>query len=247
MSSSDIYLFHIIKNSETEYYLTSAAKGLEYEGNIYLPYSGLSFLSGSFNDSAENLIVLKGVFEQGGIGKDDDLIGASVKILRMQNNEIKHFVTYFCTQHNINDLNFEIHCEPETIKYNRSLLQMFSKTCRASFGDDRCKVNKDDYAVICRISSINGSMITCDFDGFQSGYFEGGKLIDSNQKEFSILTHIHHNIEVQNSTECAFSVGDQVRLLPTCDKNFRTCCYSFNNAVNFRGEPAIPESNIVKN
>lgn len=247
MSSSDIYLFHIIKNSEKEYCLTSAAKGLEYDGNIYLPYSGLSFLSGSFNDSAENLIVLKGVFETNGISKDDDLIGASVKILRMQNNEIKHFVTYFCTQHNINDLNFEIHCEPETIKYNRSLLQMFSKTCRANFGDNRCKVNKDDYMITCNVLSINGSMITCDFEDIASGYFEGGKLIDANQKEFSILTHIHHSLEVHGSDECAFRAGDQVRLVPTCDKNFRTCCYSFNNAINFRGEPVIPESNIVKN
>jgi uncharacterized phage protein (TIGR02218 family) len=247
MNASDIYLFHIIKNSEKEYYLTSAAKKLEYEGNIYLPYSGLSFLSGSFNDSAENLIVLKGVFESSGISKDDDLIGASVKILRMQNNQIKHFVTYFCTQHNINDLNFEIHCEPETIKYNRSMLQMFSRTCRANFGDSRCCVNKNDYAITCHILSINGSIINCNFDDIESGYFTGGKLVDANQKEFLILTHVHHNLEVQNLDRCAFNVGDQITLVPTCDKNFRTCCYSFNNAVNFRGEPAIPESNIVKN
>jgi uncharacterized phage protein (TIGR02218 family) len=240
-------LFHIKKGDSREYYLTSGANQEEYEGNLYLPYSGLSFVSGSFNDSAENLIVLHGVFEPLGINKNDNFIGASIKIMCLQNNEVQHFVTYICTQHNINDLDFELHCESETIKYNRSLLQMFSKTCRANFGDHRCKVNKHYYAVTCNILSCEGNIVGCDIINREDGYFTGGKLTDSNGREYRILVHVRRVIEIEISSESNFSVGDQVTLTPTCDKNFRTCCYSFNNAVNFRGEPAIPESNIVKN
>ena len=31
-----------------------------------------------------------------------------------------------------------------------------------------------------------------------------------------------------------------------CNKKFITCCNQFNNAVNFRGEPLIPEYNFLK-
>lgn len=247
MSVSNIYLFHIKKGNSKEYYLTSSIDSVHYDGNEYLPYSGLSFVSGSFNDSAENCIVLHGVFEPLGITKSDNFMGASVKIMSMQDEDARHYVTYVCTQHNINDLDFEIHCESEAIKYNQSLLEMFSKTCRASFGDKRCKVNKNDYSITSNILFCNGNMLSCDVAGREDGYFTGGKLIDSNQCEFSILVHSHNNIEIAMGAECNFSAGDQIILVPTCDKNFRTCCYSFNNAVNFRGEPVIPESNIVKN
>ncbi|XVN43247.1 MAG: phage BR0599 family protein [Candidatus Rickettsia vulgarisii] len=31
-----------------------------------------------------------------------------------------------------------------------------------------------------------------------------------------------------------------------CDKKFITCCNKFNNAVNFRGEPLIPNDDFIK-
>jgi hypothetical protein len=37
-----------------------------------------------------------------------------------------------------------------------------------------------------------------------------------------------------------------IYLMSSCDKTFITCCNKFNNAVNFRGEPFIPEKNFLK-
>ena len=241
-----VYLFYINTQNAKEYYLTSANEAVTYDGIIYLPYSGLSLISGAFNDSAENHIILHGVFEKLGISKNDKFLGANIKIMCLQDNKFKHLVTYICTQYNINDLDFEIRCEPESIKYGQSLLQMFSKTCRANFGDNKCKVNIDDYAVNCDILFFNFNIISCDIKDVEDGYFTGGRLRAKGYKEFKILMHSGNYIEIDSTLALDFIGHKQVTLIPACDKNFRTCCYSFNNAVNFRGEPAIPESNIIK-
>ena len=81
----------------------------------------------------------------------------------------------------------------------------------------------------------------------EGGYFTGGKLVTSDNKKFSILVHNNNNIEIETNDNHNISIQEMVKLIPACDKNFRTCCNRFNNAVNFRGEPSIPESNIVKN
>ena len=95
----------------------------------------------------------------------------------LQNRVVKKLVTYSCTQNSINDLEFELRCESEAIKYNKSLLEVFSKTCRANFGDNRCKINLDDYSVICEIIAIGDNFLVFNLEEFEDGYFKGGKLV----------------------------------------------------------------------
>ena len=247
MSGDDdlIYLFYIKTNNGREYHLTSASKRIYSDGLSFLPYSGLTLISGKFNDSAENHIIIHGIFEPHGIEKHHNLTGAKVRVMRLQNNSVNHLVTYICSEHIIHDLDFEIKCESESIKYNQSLLQMFSKTCRANFGDEKCKINIKDYTVTCDLLEVKANVLTCQIDGFKDGYFKCGQLVIDNQK-FKIISHNNCQIEIENNN-FNFLERKQVKLIPACDKNFRTCCYSFNNAVNFRGEPMIPEYNFIKN
>ena len=177
INKSLVYLFYIKARSNREYYLTSANEEIRYNNDLYLPYSGLTLLSGKFDDSAENYIILHGIFEKAGINKGDNLVGANIKIMYLQGTEIQHFVTYICTQHTVKGLDFEVRCESESIKYNQSLLQSFSKTCRANFGDNRCKVNVGDYSVTCDLLSSSGKVLLCDIQGLEDGYFNGGILM----------------------------------------------------------------------
>ncbi len=249
MSLAKIYLFHIKMLNSKEYYLTSGNREVTYRGNIYVPESGLSLVSGEFNDSAENNIVLHGIFEKNGISKNDQFMGAVVKIMYLENQQIKNLVTYICTQYNINDLDFEIRCESEAIKYNKSLLQIFSKTCRANFGDNKCKININNYKVVCNLLEVNANILMCDnINNFHNEYFRNGR-VKINDQELKIIAHNGNKIEIENNKGLKDDLSrcKQLTLTPGCDKKFRTCCYSFNNAVNFRGEPDIPESNIIKN
>ena len=64
INKSLIYLFYIKARSNREYYLTSANEEIRYNNDLYLPYSGLTLLSGKFDDFAENCIILHGIFEK---------------------------------------------------------------------------------------------------------------------------------------------------------------------------------------
>ncbi|PCJ24939.1 MAG: hypothetical protein COA94_06850 [Rickettsiales bacterium] len=260
MGENFVYLFYIKTSRNKEYYLTSSSEVVVSAGVKYQPYSGLALTSGKFNDSGQNQVILSGIFEKQGIDKDDDLTGALVKIMYMQgdkgdkgNKDDKaiHFVSYICTQHSKMDLDFEIKCEPETIKYNQPVVQMFSKTCRANFGDDKCKVDMGDYSVLCDVVKVKKNILTCELGDVKSGYFKCGKLVtlggEVESCSFKIMSHSGNDIEVERGCNFDFAEQKQVTLIPGCDKSFRTCCYSFKNAVNFRGEPAIPEFNFIKN
>ncbi|MDC0865087.1 phage BR0599 family protein [Rickettsiaceae bacterium] len=246
-----IYLFHIDLKNKKQLYLTSSNDNIVYEGRKYLPYSGLNLLSGKFNDSAENHILLHGIFDSLGITKEDEIKGSSIKIIYSIRALYRHFVTYICTEYQVYDLEFKIKCEPEAIKYNQSLLQVFSKTCRANFGDTKCKINISDYEVACRLLGFKGNILTCDIEGYDDGYFQNGNLITKKQDseeeyKFEIISHRGNNIEIINRIKFNFTQHQEIILIPSCDKNFRTCCDYFNNAVNFRGEPHIPEYDIIK-
>jgi len=250
VNESLVYLFHIKAKNAKEYHLTSATSAVSTGGAMYLPYSGLALKLANFNDSAENYIILQGVFEERGIGQKTDLIGSEIKIMHFKDNEARHIVTYICTQYLRQDLKFEIKCESEAIKYNQSLLQKFSKTCRANFGDDKCKIKLEEYAEQCDIVQVSGNVVHCNIQEHKGAYFKGGTMIvkDEVQGEykFKIIAHGRDSVEIENNLKFDFAEQRQITLLPGCDKNFRTCCYSFKNAVNFRGEPTIPENNIIR-
>ena len=246
-----IYMFDIKCKNGKNFYLTSSSAPYRIDNIDYVPNSGLNLVSAHFNESAQNQVHISGVFEQYGIEKRDNLAGALVKISYLDSGNLVHFISYFCIQYISKDLEFEMLCESEVAKYNQSLLQMFSKTCRANLGDSRCKVSIEEYAIKTEITDFAGNVLSCILEGFNNGYFKNGTLLvvgqDGNEYEFKILSHRGNNIEVDIDTEFDFRNHKLITLIPGCDKNYRTCCYSFNNAVNFRGEPVIPDSNIIEN
>jgi hypothetical protein len=138
-------LFYIKTKSKKELYLTSSPEFIEFEGNMYKPFSGLSVESGEFNDSAVNILVLHGVFEAQGIDRNQELEGATIRIMSIDENGVDELVTYICTKQILEDLEFKLICEPSSVKFNQSLLSSFSKTCRANFCDSQCKLEIKDF------------------------------------------------------------------------------------------------------
>lgn len=244
------YLFDIKDKDGKNYFLTSSGNIITIGNKKYLPYSGLNLLRANFNDSGMNYVILHGIFEKNGIKKGKNLTGATVKITYLKNEKIYDLVTYICMQHLSKDLEFEIKCESEVIKYNKSLLKMFSKTCRANFGDDKCKVDIEKYIVKSSLTEIENNILTCNIENINDNYFSGGKLIikDSNSKdyEFNIISQVGKIIEISLDNEFNFQEGMSVHLIPSCNKKFETCCDYFNNAINFQGEPHIPELDSIK-
>ena len=246
------HLFDISLKDGKVHYLTSSSNSINHDGKAYLLFSGLSVESVELNDSAQNKIVLHGVFEDQGIANNCDIVGSIISIINYTPEHAEEMLRYICTKQISEELEFKLICEPEAIKYNQSLLPIFSKTCRVNFCDKSCKLKIDDFKVIIEVTSQAGKSIVCDgITEYSNGYFSNGKLVveynDGKKEEFLLKGHFANKIELRS--EVIFNLEDirEMKLAPTCDKKIRTCCYSFNNTVNFRGEPDVPEYRIIKN
>jgi uncharacterized phage protein (TIGR02218 family) len=245
------YCFEIITTKNPVLFLTSDRVEIKYQGITYLPFSGLSMREGVFNDSAQNYIYLHGIFEKGGIDNQFDMTFAEVKISVYTNNVLQQLVTMHCTEFIKNDLEFNIKLEPEVIKYNQSLLLPFSKTCRAKFGDKKCMIDKQTFSYKMQITEISGIFIIGNEIPHESDYFKGGEASieheDGNFYTGKILSHFLTQIELEAWFVNKLKVQQEITLTPGCDKKFITCCNKFNNELNFRGEPFVPEYKYLKN
>ncbi|HJD56912.1 MULTISPECIES: DUF2163 domain-containing protein [unclassified Candidatus Tisiphia] len=240
------YCFHITLQDGLELYLTESDKSLSIDGIRFMPNSGITLKEGVFNDSAQNYIILEGVFENNGVEQHYDLTQAMVRIYTSCADSYKHFVTYCCSLYTKRDLDFTLRLEPN-MGYNQSLLQSFSKKCRANFGDLKCKIDKTVYSQIYNIQEIFGRTIVISDIDKESGYFNYGDAILANGQFYSkIISHSGNVIILDQLIPDSMKCNKTVDLTIGCDKNFITCCNKFNNAVNFRGEPLIPDDNFIK-
>ncbi|MDD9335152.1 MAG: phage BR0599 family protein [Rickettsiaceae bacterium] len=244
------YCFHITLQDGFELYLTESDRYLSIDNVIFVPNSGVTLKEGGFNDSAQNYIILEGVFENEGVKQHYDLTQAMVKIYVCFANSCRHFVTYRCITYTKRDLDFTLRLEPNIDVYNQSLLQSFSKNCRANFGDLKCKIDKTVYSQIYNIKEMFGrTMVISNLDK-ENGYFNYGDAILNgliNGRFCSkILSNSENLVILDQLIPDSVKHNKTVQLIAGCDKKFTTCCNKFNNAVNFRGEPLIPDDNFIK-
>ncbi len=248
---SFVYLYEIFLSIEDPLRLNSAGSEIVIHGKKFFPFSSINLIKGDFNDSGENIVTLNGIFEIGGVDRKMDLAGCQIKISYYLDSSFNPLVTYFITEFVKNDLDFTIKCEPETVKYNQSLLLFYSKTCRANFGDRKCGVNVNQYKKSYKIQSVKFQIITLLNMDLPSGYYDLGHALFLNETgriiSFKIIAHNNNQITLEKEVGEDLLRQEQLSLMPSCDKNFRTCCNKFNNAVNFRGEPTIAEHNFLKN
>lgn len=89
----------------------------------------------------------------------------------------------------------------------------------------------------------------------RSGYFTAGKVILISEQEeelptteiYFIVSHHANKIVLGKNISPVSQNASVAKILPGCDKKFITCCKKFDNALNFRGEPFVPEFNKLEN
>ena len=227
-----------LKNSQ-RIYLTSSDRKILYKNICYLPNSGLAIESASFNDSAHNEIRIKGIFETGGIDKNLDLDGMNVRIFFHfpQKSLFLEWLMLSYGEIQYDGMSFVLILSPEIFKLHKSVLQNFGTTCRANFGDSQCKVQSLEYAAIYDVVSIEKDIVKISGCTRPDGFFNGGKISFNDGCGYEIKSHVNHSLVL---TKYCMSIAPTcVTLIPSCDKNFITCCNRYKNAVNFRGEPKI--------
>lgn len=171
-----------------------------------------------------------------------DLNNAIVKLIIYSEGVFEHFITYYCTLYTKYDLSFKIHLKPETVKYNQTVINRYSKTCRVAFGDSKCKIDKNLYSGIYKVKE---SLRILDLDK-ENGYYNGGQIIfGDNRFSSKVLSNFGDLIILEDIIPDYAKDAEEVKITAGCDKNFITCCNKFNNAINFRGEPLIPKKDFI--
>ncbi|MBL0319768.1 MAG: DUF2163 domain-containing protein [Alphaproteobacteria bacterium] len=130
-------------------------------------------------------------------------------------------------------------------KFQQNIGELYSPTCRAVFGDTRCKINLASYTASGAINTVTSRQVFISNAMTQAaGYFSGGEMVwltganagrqmeikEFSNKQFTLVLPMPNSV----------AVGDTFNAIAGCDKTFNTCFTKFANAVNFRGEPHVP-------
>lgn len=122
-----------------------------------------------------------------------------------------------------------------------------SAECRAQFGDKKCRVDLAGRTVRATVLSAGDNELVLDtaFDErFVLGrlrFLSGANCGLSNV----ILAVSGATVTLRDIPRAAVEAGCRVELREGCDKRFETCVTRFDNAVNFRGEPHLPGTDLL--
>ncbi|MGL9717157.1 MAG: DUF2163 domain-containing protein [Wolbachia sp.] len=230
-------------------------------GNIlYKSSSGFTTSSIILNSNLKtDNLEIEGILNSDGIKEEDVLSGkydfANIEIFLVNYKDLSqgtmslHFGTF--GKVTLNSGRFIVEIRGLSAKLEKSVAELYSPACRAQFCDDRCKADAKRFSRISTVTKVIDERRFEDTNLTESdGYYKHGvvKFFDSTtHAAFEGIVKEHKNKVITLFTSSPYQIfaGDKYSILAGCDKTFSMCKNKFNNIVNFRGEPYIPELNLL--
>jgi uncharacterized phage protein (TIGR02218 family) len=135
-------------------------------------------------------------------------------------------------------------------RLSQTIGELFSPSCRATLGDNRCTVNLALHTVTGSITTLTSNQQFIDSarteasDIFSFGLmtFTGGANsgLAIEVKEYTLLASGGGQLLLALPMPYPLAVSDTYVLSKGCDKTTGTCFNRFSNIDNFRGEPSVP-------
>lgn len=233
---------------------TDHTSDLTISAQLYKAATGFSPTSIETKDkfSVDNLDVA-GILDSSSITEADIMAGkydfAEIEIFMVNVTDLTQgIITHrrgWLGEVSISNGQFTAEVRGLTQKLSQNIVELYSPTCRAVFGDTRCKANLASYTASGTVNTVTSRQVLISNSMTQAaGYFSGGEirwLTGANagrrmeikefaNKQFTLVLPMPNNI----------AVGDTFQAIAGCDKTFNACYSKFANAVNFRGEPYVP-------
>ncbi|MDQ2823568.1 MAG: DUF2163 domain-containing protein [Pseudomonadota bacterium] len=134
--------------------------------------------------------------------------------------------------------------------FQQNVVEVFSKTCRATLGDSRCKVDLLAMTATGAVATTAENRTFTDparaeaegrfaygLVNFTSGACKGLSM--------EVKTFKGGVVELLLPMPGAIVAGDTYTISAGCDRLVSTCRDTFKNILNFRGEPDIPDPTTV--
>ena len=133
--------------------------------------------------------------------------------------------------------------------YSRSIVELYSPSCRADLGDTRCNIALGPYTFTGMVTSFTNARVFFDSARAQAnGYFDGGLLTWTsglnNGRTMEVKSYLLTGgaFQLVQPMASLIALSDAYSVYAGCDKQVATCKTKFSNLVNFRGEPFVPQS-----
>lgn len=126
-------------------------------------------------------------------------------------------------------------------------------SCRARFGDSKCGINKATYSFTSTVSTITDNLIINCALANADEFFNGGEIEFTSGLNNGIVLEIKtwdlatQNLSLQVTAPYQIQSGDTFTVIRGCNKTIGQCQDTFANAVNFRGEPHVPNNATLIN
>lgn len=127
--------------------------------------------------------------------------------------------------------------------------ELYSASCRATLGDERCKVDLGLHTVTGSVTSTISNIEFVDSGRSEvSGLYDFGTLTFTSGENQGLSVEVKEYILESTGGRIILALpmsspivsSDSYSLSKGCDKTISTCFNRFNNVVNFRGEPNVP-------
>ena len=152
----------------------------------------------------------------------------------------------------LRDTVFKAELRGMTQALQQQIVELFTPDCRADLGDNRCKINLAALTVTGTVTAATDRYGFTDSARTEAaGYWNNGLVVwtgGANQgRKMEIGTFTAGVFTLYLPVPGVIAAGDTYSLQPGCDKSFTTCKTRYSNGNNFRGEPYLPDTNIVYN
>ena len=135
-----------------------------------------------------------------------------------------------------------------TQQLQQTIGEVYAPSCRAIFGDSRCKIDLAAHTKAGSVVSLAGETSLV-IDGGAilqpDGWYTGGLIAFTSGANAGLKMEVSNSagsaIELCLPMPHAVAAGDTFTIVAGCLKDFqRDCKNKFANVVNFRGEPWVP-------
>ena len=132
-------------------------------------------------------------------------------------------------------------------RLNEAVCPSTSPECRAEFGDKKCRVDLAGRTVRAKILAVDGGRLQLDRTFDDRVLFGRLRYLSgANCGSTTVVIGVEGDtITIRDLPRGGIEAGCVVEVREGCDKRFATCVSRFTNALNFRGEPHLPGTDLL--
>lgn len=135
-----------------------------------------------------------------------------------------------------------------TTLLDRPVVPQTSPSCRASFCDADCGLNRSRFTHTRTVASTNSDRISLT-PVIAANKFSFGNIRWLNGANCGLKHEVVGNgtniVILDRPPHSVVEIGATVELFEGCDKQLETCAVRFDNTINFRGEPHLPGNDLL--